>query len=64
MLHLFRIPSNWSIWDFGLFKWASIVFGIVVGAYISPFVKSYLWLFIVIFLLLVIRPMVLYFRQG
>ena len=63
MLHLFEVPRNWTIWDLGMFKWASIVFGIVVGAYIHTLVKSHLWVFIVVFVLLAVRPMYVYFMR-
>lgn len=41
-----------SIWDFSLVKTALIIFGIIVGAYISTFVKQHVWYFIAVFVLL------------
>ncbi len=46
-----------NYWDIGSIKWASIFFGIIVGAYISDFVKQYLWLFVVLAVLLAIKPL-------
>ncbi len=45
-----------DFWDIGAIKWSSILLGMIVGAYIANFVKQYLWLFIVLTILIVIRP--------
>jgi len=34
-----------SIWDFALVKIVLIIFGVIIGAYVSDFVKQYLWYF-------------------
>lgn len=39
------------IWDWGFFKWALVLFGVIIGAYISDFVKEYLWYFIIVTIL-------------
>ena len=46
-----------DIWDVGCIKWASLLVGIIVGAYISDFVRQYLGVFIVLVVLLVIKPL-------
>lgn len=52
-----------DIWDIGGIKWAAIFFGIIVGAYISNFVKQYLWLLIALVILLAIRPIYRLFKK-
>ncbi len=34
-----------SIWDIGVLKTYCVLFGIIVGAYLSSFVKQYVWWF-------------------
>ena len=46
-----------NIWDIGCIKWSCIFFGIIIGAYIADFTKKYLWLFIVLAILVIIRPL-------
>jgi len=41
--------QKYSIWDFGVLKLCVVVFGIIIGAYISTFVKDNLGIFIAIF---------------
>ena len=50
----------WSPWDIGLLKWCCIFVGIIVGAYISSFVKDYLWLFILLTIAFAIKPIYSY----
>jgi len=35
-----------NFWEFGLVKTVLILFGIIIGAYISLFVKDNLWYFV------------------
>jgi hypothetical protein len=42
---------NLTVWDFAVLKAALIIFGVLIGAYTSVFVKQYAWLFIAIFIL-------------
>jgi len=51
-----RHCKNLDIWDIGAIKWASLLVGIIIGAYIANFTKQYLWWFIIAAILLVIRP--------
>jgi len=41
-----------TLWDFAIFKIALALFGVIIGAYISLFVKQYLWYFIAVFVIL------------
>ena len=41
-----------TIWDIAIVKIALIIFGILIGAYISIFVKQYLWYFVGAFVVL------------
>ncbi|MFA5780566.1 MAG: hypothetical protein WC947_10595 [Elusimicrobiota bacterium] len=45
----------WSPLDIGLLKWACILFGMILGAYLSVFVKQYLWIFVILWVVLAIR---------
>ena len=45
-----------TIWDIACVKWSSILFGIIIGAYIADFTKQYLWYFIILAVLIVIKP--------
>jgi len=36
----------------------------IAGAYFSDFTKRYVWIFIIIAILLAIKPAILYFRNG
>jgi len=36
---------NLTVWDFGLVKILLALFGIIIGAYISAFVKEHVWYF-------------------
>lgn len=56
--------KKYSVMDIGLIKWSCILFGMVLGAYIADFVQSYVWLFIVIALLLAVKPLVTYFKES
>ena len=43
-----------GLWDWILVKLALIIIGIIIGAYISDFVKTYLWYLIAIVVILLI----------
>jgi len=45
-----------DVWDIGFVKGTSVFFGIIIGAYIAPFVKQYLIVFIIITLLFALKP--------
>jgi len=53
-----------DFWDIGCIKWSSILFGIIIGAYIAGFVKQYLWLLIVLTILIAIRPIYRFLKKG
>jgi hypothetical protein len=61
-MKLFK-DKMYSVLDIGLIKWSCILFGMVLGAYLADFVLGYLWLFIVIALLLAIKPIISYFME-
>ena len=53
-----------KVWPFGdivVLKLYCLVVGIIIGAHIAPAVKSYLWLFILVAILLVVRLFYFYF---
>ncbi|MCK4271463.1 hypothetical protein KAX22_02360 [bacterium] len=54
---MFRFMKSrmWSFGDIAILKTYCAVLGIIVGAYIASFVKSYLWLFILVAVVLLIR---------
>lgn len=45
----------WLPLDIAFLKWASILFGMILGAYLSSFVKQYLWIFILLIIAFSIR---------
>jgi hypothetical protein len=57
---LFR-SKVWSPVDIASLKWSCIFFGMIVGAYLSAFVKDYVWAFVIAAMLLGIKPAVSYF---
>ena len=52
---------KYSVIDIGLTKWSCILFGSVVGAYLSDFTLRHVWLFVIIASLMAIKPVVSYF---
>lgn len=54
----------WSPFDLGLFKVSMVLLGMVLGALLSDFVERYLWTFVIVGLLLLVRPTIWYFRDG
>jgi len=45
-----------TIWDIAFVKWSAVLFGIIIGAYIADFTKQYIWYFVVLALLIAIKP--------
>ena len=41
-----------SIWDFSVLKIELVILGMIIGAYISNFVKGYVWYFIIAFVVM------------
>ena len=52
--------KTWSAFDLMLIKWSAAFFGMIIGAYVSNFVKQYLWLFIILVIVLGLRPLYSY----
>ncbi len=61
-MNLFR-DKKYSFIDIGLIKWSCILFGMVLGAYLSEFTLRYLWLFIIVAVILAVKPIVTYFKE-
>jgi hypothetical protein len=51
----------WSWQDIWILKWCAFVFGMIAGAYLSDFIKEYVWLFALVGILLMVRPALRYF---
>jgi hypothetical protein len=47
-----RNTNAMTIWDMGVLKVYCVLFGIIVGAYLSVFVREHLWWFVVPVLIL------------
>ena len=62
-MKLFR-TKIWTPLDIALLKWCCILIGMIAGAYFSDFTRRNIWIFIVIAILLAVRPAVSYFRNG
>jgi hypothetical protein len=39
-----------TFWDMALIKYTAMFFGLIIGAYISGFVRQYIWLFLILFI--------------
>ncbi len=61
-MNLFR-DRKYSVIDIGLIKWSCILFGMVVGAYLSDFTLRYVWLIIIVAVILAIKPVFTYFKN-
>ena len=60
---LFR-SKVWSPVDIASLKWSCIFLGMIVGAYLSGFVREYVWAFVIAVILLGIKPALAYFRTD
>ena len=56
--------KTWSAVDLMLLKWSAALFGMILGAYVSNFVKQYLWIFIVLVIALGLKPLYLYWFKD
>ena len=54
----------WRWLDIGLLKWSALLFGMIAGAYLSDFVKQYVWVFVAVAVILAISPAVRYFENS
>lgn len=52
-----------NVWDIGLIKYSSMTVGLIIGAYISSFIKKHLKAFILLVILFSIKPMTKFFKQ-
>ncbi len=50
-----------DLFDIGMIKWTTLLVGLVVGAYLTDYIKPYWWVFILVAMVLAIRPMYRYF---
>ena len=54
----------WTVADIGCLKWACILSGMIIGAYVHEFTMRHIWLFAIAALLLAIKPVVSYFGNA
>lgn len=62
MVNLFG-DRQYSVIEVGLIKWSCILFGMVAGAYLADFVLRYVWLFVIVAVLLAVKPIISYFKE-
>jgi hypothetical protein len=62
-MELFK-NKRWSWCDIAFLKGSAIMFGMIVGAYLSGFIREHLVLFILGAVVLAIRPAIAYFRAD
>jgi hypothetical protein len=62
-MKLFK-TKPWAPLDLACLKWSSILFGMVLGAYLPEFTRQYLLFFIAGIVLLAIRPVAAFFRNS
>jgi hypothetical protein len=55
--------KTWTVLDLGLLKWSAILFGMILGAFLSGFVKKNIWVFLSLVLILAIKPVYSYWRK-
>jgi hypothetical protein len=52
----------WANWQFGPLKLAMLTLGIMIGAYFADFLKPYVWLFGLVFLLTAIWVIIIWVK--
>jgi len=57
-------PKVWGPLELACLKWSSILFGMIVGAYVPAFTRRYVWAIVVAMILLAIKPVIAWFRNG
>lgn len=62
LVEIFR-TKEWTVLDIGLLKWASIFFGMILGAFFSGFIRHNIWYFIFLVVILAIKPLVSYWKN-
>lgn len=55
--------KNLTIWDWVMLKTDLIIVGLVIGAYVSDFVKTYLWYIITLWVILEVVLLYRIFRK-
>jgi hypothetical protein len=60
---LFR-TKIWHWQDIALLKGSCILFGMIAGAYLTDFIESYVWLFLLAAVLCAVRPALRYFSSD
>lgn len=53
----------WYWWDIALLKWSALLFGAIGGALFADCVKSNVWWFFMVAILIAIRPGIAYFKE-
>ena len=53
----------WNWWDISILKWCCFLFGMVAGAYFHEFVMQHVWAFLLVAVLITIRPAIAYWRD-
>ncbi len=55
--------KNFTIWDFSVLKTYAFLIGMVLGAYVAGFVQQYVWYFVAVIIILMIRLLYLMFKK-
>ena len=55
--------KNFGIWDFSVLKTYCLLIGMVIGAYVAGFVQQYLWWFIGVIVILMIKLLTKLFKK-
>jgi len=50
-----KVRKDFTFWDLGLLKTYGAIPALILGAYFPAFVKRYLWIFVAIFIVLLVR---------
>ena len=61
-MKLFR-KKAWRPIDIVLLKWSMLLLGMVLGALLAEFVMQNIWVFLALGLLLILRPLIIYFSD-
>lgn len=62
VMKLFR-NKVWRWYDIGLLKWCCILLGMIAGAYFADFVKGNIVWFVLLAIILAIRPAIAYWND-
>ena len=64
MKYLTNSSITFSLIDVTLLKWSSILFGMIVGAFIPEYIKQNIWFFAFLVLLFAIKPGYTYLTRN